>query len=339
MPGFAPPYRLVAACLILAALAWPRPARAGVRAAVAPAPAGEAGPVGGVFEACGALAAEPGLVEAWPGAMAVRLGEAVAPSDKGLGCRFVLPGKPGGKAVAVEARLTRPSADGDGQAVDRWFVPARPGEPAVAAYAFFPLGPPAPGPWRLELAAGDKPLGAWNFIVSPPSAAAQTPAEAPGAPGVAASIPIASPPASSPSAASPAAPAKPGPEADPASPKPPPAKAAPTAAPSRGSPSAATGSAAARPREVAKGFVALQTGLFADAENAAVLAARLRARGMPACVAKEGQGATARHRVLAGRFGDRRAALASREAVRAAVGVWPLVVEVDAAKAEGLRCR
>ncbi|KAF5034848.1 hypothetical protein DSECCO2_591760 [anaerobic digester metagenome] len=84
--------------------------------------------------------------------------------------------------------------------------------------------------------------------------------------------------------------------------------------------------------------MALQTGLFADAANAQGQAAKLRGRGIPACLVEEGQGKTKRYRVLAGRYGERRAALASRNEVRAAVGVSPLLFEVAPGVAAALRC-
>jgi cell division septation protein DedD len=120
----------------------------------------------------------------------------------------------------------------------------------------------------------------------------------------------------------------------------PPASASAKAAPA----TAKAKAAAAPPREPApaklpaKGFIALQTGLFADAQNAVNQAALLRAKGIPACVAEEKQGGKARHRVLAGHFGDKRAALAGRGEVRAAVGVSPLLYAVEPAQAAGLRC-
>ncbi|HML56301.1 MAG TPA: SPOR domain-containing protein, partial [Solidesulfovibrio magneticus] len=42
---------------------------------------------------CGALLREPAPGEAWPAAKDVRPGEAVAASDRGLGCRFVVSGE------------------------------------------------------------------------------------------------------------------------------------------------------------------------------------------------------------------------------------------------------
>jgi cell division protein FtsN len=95
---------------------------------------------------------------------------------------------------------------------------------------------------------------------------------------------------------------------------------------------------AAAKAPVAAGFYALQTGLFVDADNAEGQAARLRARGLPACMAVEGQGGGRRYRVLAGRFGDRRAAQAFSAEVRGVSGVAPLLFPVDAALAARLRC-
>ncbi len=83
---------------------------------------------------------------------------------------------------------------------------------------------------------------------------------------------------------------------------------------------------------------ALQTGLFTEAPNAESQAATLRSRGMPACVAVEGQGNRRRYRVLAGRFGDARVAARARGEVRAIVGAAPLVTRLDAGQLAGLRC-
>ena len=51
------------------------------------------------------------------------------------------------------------------------------------------------------------------------------------------------------------------------------------------------------------------------------------------------QGGKRRYRVLAGRFGDRRAAAAARSAVIAATGVAPIVTPVAPGDIPGLRCR
>ncbi|WP_300163361.1 SPOR domain-containing protein [Solidesulfovibrio sp.] len=382
-----PVRRVVAACLILAVLAVAAPL------AAAP-PATE-----GVFDACGGLAVEPGPGEPWPGGKAVRPGTELSPADKGLGCRFVPPGKPGAGPAIFEARLTRPSLAGGAPAVDRWHVPTRPGEPAGVTYAFFPPGAAAPGEWLLELYDGDALVASRTFVM--PDASASRPA-------VPAAAPVAAPVESGPlpapelmvvaEAASPTVSDAPAGEAKPAvpasaaavpvapdapvSPAVPPVAAAPasavpvvTAAPSAAvvpstvpatpaaspapaakaavSPPKAPGGVPAKPaapalpepaakgkaREGNKGFVALQTGLFADPRNAEGQAARLRARGIPACLAEEGKGKTLRYRVLAGRFGDRRAAAASVPEVRAAIGASPLVFEVAPGLAAGLRCR
>ncbi len=180
---------LGAACLLLAALAVPSAAW----------PAGRPETV--VLDACGPLAVEPGLAEPWPAGRAARSGATVSPTDKGLGCRFTVAGKPAGAPVLVEARLTRPTPGG-GQAVSRWFVPARRGEPAVAAYAFSPSDPAAPGLWTLELFAGDARLAGQAFTV-------------PGAVGASASVSAEAPAPSAamPAAPTPAGPPAPGPEA------------------------------------------------------------------------------------------------------------------------------
>lgn len=407
---------LGAACLLLAALAVPAAAW----------PAGRPETV--VLDACGPLAVEPGLAEPWPGGRAARSGATVSPTDKGLGCRFTVAGKPAGAPVLVEARLTRPTPGG-GQAVSRWFVPARRGEPAVAAYAFSPSDPAAPGLWTLELFAGDARLagqaftvpGAAGEVAAPATAESPAPAAAmpaaptpagPPAPGpevpsqavsaapaalvpapvpamppesrdpgpgpaaeaptgrepaqdaaqaspavstetpAAAPVPEAAlPRAGSPSPASPSAvpavPADPAPAAmspaSVASPRPA-ADPAPTPKKAGVPPAAATSPKAPVVPEAparhgqAAGSYALQTGLFADAANAAAQAARLRARGMPACLAVEGEGKARRYRVLAGRFGDARAAAGARADVRAIVGAAPLVMQLDAARLAGLRC-
>jgi hypothetical protein len=407
--------RALAACLILAALALPRTLPAAPASPSLPDPAapqqGDAG-----FAVCGGLSVAPGPGEPWPGDKAVRPGEVLSPTDKGLGCRFAPPGKAGGAPLLLEARLTRPSGADGAPVVDRWFVPARRSEPAVVTYAFFPPGTAASGPWRLELFDGDTPVASQTFVMpggdatgadldAAPSAvraaigdavAAQPQQAVPEpAPAAAATPDVA---AASPSAAGEAAQAEPAPEASqettPAPVAPPLLPASPSASAPRAAapdqaatpqapataqkasaspaPSAAakktsaankaasptvskTGSpapaapkpAAAAAREpagkgkgkdAAKGFVALQTGLFADAANAQGQAAKLRGRGIPACLVEEGQGKAKRYRVLAGRYGERRAALAARNEVRAAAGVSPLVFEVAPGMAAGLRC-
>ncbi|MHC1713552.1 MAG: SPOR domain-containing protein [Solidesulfovibrio sp.] len=86
------------------------------------------------------------------------------------------------------------------------------------------------------------------------------------------------------------------------------------------------------------GYYALQTGLFSDVGNAEGQAARLRSRGLPACLAVEGGGDKRRYRVLAGRYSDRRAALALRPEVMAVAGNTPVLFQVDVGLATRLRC-
>ncbi len=400
--------RALASCLILAVLALPCPLPAAQPSPPSPVPAapqqGDAG-----FAICGGLSVAPGPGEPWPGDKALRPGEVLSPAGKGLGCRFVPPGRAGGAPLLLEARLTRPSGAGGAPVVDRWFVPARRGEPAVVTYAFFPPGAAVPGAWRLELFHGDTPVASQTFVMpesaatgedadaapfavraavrnaaaGQPQQAAPEPAPASAAtPDVAAAAtldagggtqaepaPAAAPektpvpvalPASVARAAGPAAapqapaaaqkvPASPAPPTAPqktaavkATAAPPAVKAgAPAPAPAAAKPAAAATREPAekgKAKDAAKGFVALQTGLFADAANAQGQAAKLRGRGIPACLVEEGQGKTKRYRVLAGRYGERRAALASRNEVRAAVGVPPLLFEVAPGVAAALRC-
>lgn len=407
--------RALAACLILAALALARPLSAAQASPPSPVPAapqqGDAG-----FAVCGGLSAAPGPGEPWPGDKALRPGEGLSPADKGLGCRFVPPGRAGGAPLLLEARLTRPSGADGAPVVDRWFVPARRGEPAVVTYAFFPPGSAAPGSWRLELFDGDAPVASQTFVMPEPAAAGADTDAAPFAVRAAIGVAAAAQPqqavpepaptaaatpdvtAAATSDAGEQAQTEPAPEAAPeatlapvAPPIPPasakafapraaapdqaaapqapaiaqkaPASAAPSAAPQKtsaankttpppASKAAASAPAASKPaaaaarepagkgkaKDAVKGFVALQTGLFADAANAQGQAAKLRGRGIPACLVEEGQGKTKRYRVLAGRYGERRAALAARNEVRAAAGVSPLVFEVAPGVAAGLRC-
>ncbi|MFP5257586.1 MAG: SPOR domain-containing protein [Acidobacteriota bacterium] len=324
------------------------------------------------LDACGAFqgATAPGGV--WPGAKAVRLGESVLPGDAGLGCRFVLTGEPAGAAAVVEARLTRPGSDGR-PVEDRWFVPVRRGEAAVAAYGFAPGEAATAGPWSLRLAAeGISPVTA-RFVVAasagipgtpvqaaPSPLAGNTPAPLPaGEPAVPAPAPeqtsvpapaaasgqAAAPPAApSPAANPPAMPQAPAATAQaapavPAKPVAPPADKPAVRAKDQPSPPAAPHpQAAAKPAALA-GYVALQTGLFADDGNAAAQAAKLRSRGMPACLSVSGSGDKRRYRVLAGRFGDRRAAAEARPAVTAILGLPPVAYDVAPSEAARLRCR
>ncbi|EFL52804.1 Sporulation domain protein [Solidesulfovibrio fructosivorans JJ]] len=333
--------RLGAACLLLALALSP----ARLCAAQETPRSGSFG-----FDVCGALTTDPGLADGWPAAKDVRPGEAVLNTDKGLGCRFTPAGEAGGGTVLLEARLTRPTATGDGTAVDRWRVSARKGEPAAIVYAFYPPGRAMPGQWSLAVYDGETRLAAASFtvvgsairsIVTPPAAEEALPGAPDGAaPNARPAAPTA--PAPAPAPTSEAAP-KPAPEAASETPQP---QSAPKAAPSEAaSKPAATAKgppaqpAAAKPAAApATGFYALQTGLFADAANADAQAARIRRRGIPACVAVEGKGKDRRYRVLAGRYGDKRAALATRGEVGRASGVRPLIFAVGAAQAGKLRC-
>lgn len=352
--------RLVPLCLAAALLGAGRPAQAATAAALA-------------LDACGAFSREPGLGDVSPGPKAVRLGETVLPGDKGLGCRFTLTGEPAGGTAVVEVRLSRPAAGGD-SALDRWFVPVRRGEAAVAVYAFAPGQPVAAGPWTLTLVAdGVSPVTA-RFatpvpqgepgppaLTVPPSAPPPNPSVAPPPPPAPIADPAAGPdvspgpPGAPASSVDPVGPSAPSPEPAAAAPPPPAppapsAQAAPTvpAKPAAATPARPAAGAAkpaaptpAKPTHPAApaGYVALQTGLFADAGNAAAQAVKLRSRGLPACVAVAGDGAKRRYRVLAGRFGDRRAAGEARAAVSAILGLSPIVYDVDAAEVARLRCR
>jgi len=339
-----------AACLLLALALLP--------ARLCAAPPQPGSPPSG-FDVCGALTTAPGLADPWPAANTdVRPGETVMDSDKGLGCRFTPAGKPGSGPVLLEARLTRPTASGVGTAVDRWRVPARKGEPAAIVYAFYPPGRARPGEWSLEVYDGETRLAATTFTVTgaavrgtveppaPREAMPDAPQEAAPSNPTAPSVPA--------DEATPQAPSRPAtdtpapPDATPATP-PAPQPPRPKNAAEKPSPPAVakpviaqkapTKPAAAKPAAApATGFFALQTGLFADAANAETQAAKLRGRGIPACVAVESGGKGRRYRVLAGRYGDKRAALTMRGEVGRAAGVRPLLFAVDAAQAGGLRC-
>ena len=359
MPVFRRLNRLGAACLLLGLWALGTGAPAGAAA--------QAGPDATGAGVCGALTVSPGLAEPWPAGKGVRPGDTVSVTDKGLGCRFTPPGKPAGGQVLLEARLTRPTNADGGTTVDRWHVPARRGEPAAVVYAFYPPGQVTPGTWTLEIYANDVRLAAKTFTVvgsevrepaAPPPAGEATPEgpEQPSAAAVALPAPgKADPPAQT---AAPAAPMRPAPNATP-QPAPnkndPPARTAVPNAPERPAPTAAPRSGAKLPPKAkpdaagtppvtvplkpgAAEYYALQTGLFSDAANAAGQAERLRAKGLPACVAEEGVGKNRRYRVLAGRYGEKRAALAARSEVNAATGVSPLAYAVPPAQAAGLRC-
>lgn len=353
--------RLFASLLAVLCLAAPSPAAA---ADENPAPAVTA-------LTCGAFVREPAPGEAWPAARDVRPGEAVDAADRGLGCRFVVSGGAGGGPVAVTVRLTRPLPEG-GTAEDVWQAAARPGEPAVAAYALVAGLPVAAGEWTLTLTPpGGQPAVARFQVAGRPAEAAAPPATQTAQGGKAGKTTAAAPRPETalPVAAPQAAPSAPEPAASPpavAAAPPAPAEsdspsasriAQATAQPSR--PTAAAASAArteqpaagkaSAPRpgkgapastaEPAAGYLALQTGLFADPDNAAAQAAKLRSQGLPACLAVSDKDGKRRYRVLAGRFGDRRAAAAARAEVMAATGVAPIVTPVAAGDIPRLRCR
>jgi cell division septation protein DedD len=87
------------------------------------------------------------------------------------------------------------------------------------------------------------------------------------------------------------------------------------------------------------GYYALQTGVFADPDNAWGQASRLRGQGFPACVSVEAGTSGKRFRVLAGRFGDRRTAMRFRGEVAAATGGKAMPQAVDPSMASRLRCQ
>ena len=316
--------------------------------------AAPAGPPGLTVERCGAFAQEPGPGDPWPGAKAVRPDQTLLPGDKGLGCRFTLTGEPAGEAAVAEVRLTRPGPGGE-PVEDRWFVPVRRGEAAVAVYGFAPGQSVAAGPWSLTLAADGATPATARFAgpapaVGPGPALQAGPALPPAA--VAPFEPALAPKTTSETVQA-AAPLAPGRPADETPATPPVAAAlqavpaaravAQSAAPVTAAPVAPPSPQSAAPARVkpvaSTGYVALQTGLFTEADNAAAQAARLRSRGMPACVAAAGTEGKRRYRVLAGRFGDRRAAGDARAAVSAILGLSPLLYDVDAAEVARLRCR
>lgn len=213
--------------------------------------------------------------------------------------------------------------------------------PATVASA--PVAPAGVEPDRKpETAPGDNADG-------PPEAA---PAGSSAPPPPAPATPAAPAPALAPEAGPAAASSTSGKKAGPASKAQPPARTqergGPVPPPARNpAPAKAAGASAPSPvsakpttpeKPAATGYWALQTGLFADAANAASQAAKLRRRGFPACVAVEKTGKGSRYRVLAGRFGDRRAALATRHAVAAAGDVSPLLFQVSPDLAARVRC-
>ena len=379
----------------------------------APAPSGLA------VEACGSLSEKPDGATGQRPAKFARSGLVLEPGDRGLGCRFRIGGGPEGETVLVEVRLTRPALVGGGQAVDRWYVPARRGETALAEHLFEGAGETEPGQWDLALYIDDQLQAERRFEVqgapkevsptvaasaSPPPATPPTPTVAaasvpaapppllPDAPGArsgpspqettaadlaivlapepassgvpeawAASLPPPAlparktarqtpqpaasrkdaSPASPPASAAKAGAARPDGQAPAKSPspsgktavalaKPAPEPRASSPAPAAKSPSAPSGQAT--------GYYALQTGIFSMPGNAENQAARLRGQGLPACVAAEPGAGRTRYRVLAGRYGDRQAAQASRDAVTTAVGGGAVLFRVDPTLASRLRC-
>lgn len=306
----------------------------------------------------------------------VRPGEALLPGDKGFGCRFVLGGGPKGRAETVEVRLLRPGLVDGRQAQDRWFVPARRGMTAVAAYAFDTPETVKPGNWTLELYLADALLAQKRFVMVAGQPAAATPfadppapepvavpaqpfvSDPPGSPAGSVSSPEAQvvvPPAApakaaaavSPSPSPVPVPAAPAVTAGPRSSASPPAmpskRPTPFAAPKRpagqaGTVAASAGKPAGGPPSGGNAFLTLQVGVFSSSDNAEALAVRLRAKGLPACLSVEGAGSGRRYRVLAGRFGDRRAAMANRAEIASRAAVKPVLFTVTPERAAGLRC-
>ncbi|KHK02055.1 Translation initiation factor 2 [Desulfovibrio sp. TomC] len=244
--------------------------------------------------------------------------------------------------TAVEARFQ--VAGSEPPAMVPTAIAARPVGPQALSAA-----PVPPAPASLPPASGDAgppPISvldagaALRLAPAPEAAPAWTP------PPQAAPAPAADPAPTATPAAAPsegAVPPRPGIAAAPLVPTagPGPAAGAPkagAAAKDKPQPPATQVKETAKPA-AATGYMALQTGLFADADNARVQAVKLRARGMPACVAVSGEGAKRRYRVLAGRFGDRRAAAEARGGVKAILGLTPILYTVDAAEVSRLRCR
>lgn len=290
----------------------------------------------------------------------VRLSRPAAGGDLALDRCFV-PVRRGEAAVAVYAfapgqpvaagpwTLTL-VADGVSPVTARFATPVPQGGPAPLVQA---AGQPAPAPIAAPLPP-PAPTVPETPAPAPIADPAAGPDVSPGPPGAPASSvdPVGpSAPSPEPAAAAPPPPAPPAPSAQAvptvpakpaaATPARPAAGAAKPTAPTPARPTNPAVPAAAKPLHPAApaGYVALQTGLFADADNAAAQAVRLRSRGLPACVAVAGDGAKRRYRVLAGRFGDRRAAGEARAAVSAILGLSPIVYDVDAAEVARLRCR
>lgn len=355
--------RLCCACLALVCF-LARPTRA---AGAAPASV--------VIEACGAMVPGTGEAEVPRPARMVRPDGVVLPGDAGLGCRFTVRGGQRGNPVVVEARLSRPALAGQGQALDRWFVLARPGETAVAEHVFPEPGQALPGTWTLKLLvdgrlAAEKPFrvetartnrtNAKPVAAAPPAAPEEVtvvpaptlpPAPVPdlgtasakaGHPGLPAEEPLpkaaAAPRIPQPAASTPTRRATVVPRSTPE--KTPPRIAAASPKSSRTAGLAPSVKPSAPSRSAVTGYYALQTGVFAEPDNARGQAAKLRGRGFPACIAEENGPAGKRYRVLAGRFGDRRAAMLLRhEVATAAGGVKAVPQSVDPATAARLRCQ
>jgi cell division septation protein DedD len=336
------------ACLLTAS-PWDRSAGAGEEA------------VSVTIEACGAMAPQPADSDIPRPARLVRADGVLWPGDAGLGCRFMVTGKAAkDKAVTVEARLARPDLVGSGQALDRWFVPARRGETAVAEHLFGRPGEALAGTWTLKLFIGGRLVAEKPFEIK--AALAQAPQDTT-APEVAVAVTAETPPADIPKPMPDLAAAVPQHHPEPPAQKPlpkselavarpqpvrPSGKAAPkvvsaTPRPSRSAGQTAPARLPAAPplatRQGVVGYFALQTGLFAEPGNAWGQASRLRGRGFPACVSEEQGPAGKRYRVLAGRFGDRHSAMALRAEVATAAGGKAMPQAVDPTTAARLRCQ
>ncbi|UJX42618.1 SPOR domain-containing protein [Desulfovibrio sp. JY] len=272
------------------------------------------------------------------------------PTASGVGTavdRWRVPARKGEPAAIVYA-FYPPGRARPGE----WSLEVYDGETRLAATTFTVTGAAVRGsvePPASEEALPDAPQEA---APSDPSAGSVPTSEAtPQAPSRPATDTPAPPVATS---AAPASEAAPRPAPDTASETPGP-QSAPKAAPSEAARPKPAQPAVSKPAATAKGipakqvaakpaataatgFYALQTGLFADATNADAQAAKLRGRGIPACVVAESGAKGRRYRVLAGRYGDKRAALTMRGEVGRAAGVRPLLFAVDAAQAGRLRC-
>lgn len=277
---------------------------------------------------CGAVAPESVAGASLLPARLARPGDRLVPGDRGLGCRFTVEDVPQGRAVPVEVRLLRPGPAGNAVA-DRWFVVARGGVENLAAHCFDAPIAAGAGPWTLEVYRDGRLAGQRRFTVAETAMPANpTEATAEAASSVPAEPPVAEGPAEpgqATSAATPSTPPAPRPKAAPAATEP--ASKKPSAKPAD--------KKAAAP---APGYYAWQTGLFADADNAAKQAARLRRRGFPACLATEKTDKGRRYRVLAGRYGDRTVALARRRDVARAAGSGTVLYRVEPAVIGRLRC-